>query len=215
MPALIFFLSLCAGIPAFAASGQALSWDDLLPKGKGYVDPLETLTTDQFLTFNNVLFIRDQLKSGEKLDEKTMENYQLGIEKLESEGIDVDTIDAAMNKLAGLRSDKTLLTNPELDGKQVNIPGYMLPLEFDGFDVSEFLLVPYVGACIHTPPPTANQIVHVKSAKGFKFRGGLFSPVRVHGLIKIKGGASKTQLRDGASLIYSSYAIEADSVDNF
>ena len=27
----------------------------------------------------------------------------------------------------------------------------------------EFLLVPYFGACIHTPPPPANQIVHVRS----------------------------------------------------
>ncbi len=48
-----------------------------------------------------------------------------------------------------------------LDGKKVKIPGYVVPLEFDGqTELNEFLLVPYYGACIHTPPPPANQVVH-------------------------------------------------------
>ncbi|HEY0822024.1 MAG TPA: DUF3299 domain-containing protein, partial [Rhizobacter sp.] len=34
--------------------------------------------------------------------------------------------------------------------------------------LKEFLLVPYFGACIHSPPPPANQIVHVVSAKPVK-----------------------------------------------
>lgn len=49
----------------------------------------------------------------------------------------------------------------ELDGKRVKIGAYITPLEFDGqTKLSEFLLVPYVGACMHTPPPPANQVVH-------------------------------------------------------
>lgn len=53
---------------------------------------------------------------------------------------------------------------PELDGKHVRIPGYVVPLDFDGqTKMSEFLLVPYYGACIHTPPPPANQVVHANS----------------------------------------------------
>ena len=50
----------------------------------------------------------------------------------------------------------------DLDGKTVRIPGYMTPLSFDEAEVGEFLLVPYVGACVHVPPPAANQIVYVK-----------------------------------------------------
>jgi hypothetical protein len=48
-----------------------------------------------------------------------------------------------------------------LDGKQVQIAGYVVPLEGDTRGLTEILLVPYEGACIHTPPPPANQIVHV------------------------------------------------------
>lgn len=52
----------------------------------------------------------------------------------------------------------------ELDGKRVKIPAYITPLDFDGNTrVKEFLLVPYVGACMHTPPPPANQVVHAQS----------------------------------------------------
>lgn len=51
-----------------------------------------------------------------------------------------------------------------LNGKRVKIPGYIVPLEYDDQrELSEFLLVPYYGACIHTPPPPANQIVFAKS----------------------------------------------------
>ncbi len=50
----------------------------------------------------------------------------------------------------------------ELNGKEIRIPGYIVPLEGYEDSITEFLLVPYFGACIHTPPPPANQIVHVK-----------------------------------------------------
>lgn len=54
---------------------------------------------------------------------------------------------------------------PELDGLRVRLPGYVVPLEYSTGALREFLLVPYFGACIHTPPPPANQIIQVSSAK--------------------------------------------------
>jgi hypothetical protein len=62
-------------------------------------------------------------------------------------------------------------TTTALNGQAVKLPGYVVPLEEAKGELSEFLLVPYFGACIHTPPPPANQIVHVRPAKpvkGFK-----------------------------------------------
>jgi hypothetical protein len=53
-----------------------------------------------------------------------------------------------------------------LDGQRVKLPGYVVPLDFDGqSEMKEFLLVPYYGACIHTPPPPANQVVHANAKK--------------------------------------------------
>jgi len=62
-------------------------------------------------------------------------------------------------------------TNPALVGKAVRIPGFIVPLEDTKDGLKEFLLVPYFGACIHSPPPPANQIIHVlprSPAKGFR-----------------------------------------------
>ncbi len=53
--------------------------------------------------------------------------------------------------------------NEKLAGRAVRIPGYIVPLEQGKSGIREFLLVPYFGACIHTPPPPANQIIHVKA----------------------------------------------------
>jgi hypothetical protein len=50
---------------------------------------------------------------------------------------------------------------PAMNGTLVKLPGYIVPLEEVKGELKEFLLVPYFGACIHTPPPPANQIVHV------------------------------------------------------
>ncbi|SHO54842.1 DUF3299 domain-containing protein [Vibrio quintilis] len=55
---------------------------------------------------------------------------------------------------------------PELNGSFVKIPGFVIPLEGDENTVTEFLLVPYFGACIHVPPPPPNQIIDVKFPKG-------------------------------------------------
>jgi len=59
-------------------------------------------------------------------------------------------------------------TNPGLDDKAVRIAGYVVPLDDTKAGMREFLLVPYLGACIHTPPPPANQIIHVKPAQPVK-----------------------------------------------
>jgi len=55
-----------------------------------------------------------------------------------------------------------------LNGTRVRIAGFVVPLEGQRGEVSEFLLVPYFGACIHTPPPPPNQIIHVNPAQPLK-----------------------------------------------
>jgi len=52
-------------------------------------------------------------------------------------------------------------TRADLNGTQLRLPGYVVPLDPEEGGVKEFLLVPYFGACVHSPPPPANQIVHV------------------------------------------------------
>jgi len=55
--------------------------------------------------------------------------------------------------------------NPVLDGAYIKMPGYIIPIDQSIDGVTSFVLVPYVGACLHTPPPPANQLVFVTTNK--------------------------------------------------
>jgi hypothetical protein len=101
--------------------------------------------------------------------------------------------------------DKPAPVVAALDGKRVRIGGYVVSLDFDATKVKEFLLVPFVGACIHVPPPPANQIVYVKSEPGFEVTG-MFDPVWVTGVLKA------TTAHTG--LAEAGYSLVADKVEH-
>ena len=90
-----------------------------------------------------------------------------------------------------------------LNGKLVKLPGFVVPLEFDGTEVNEFLLVPYFGACIHVPPPPANQIVYVTSQENVSI-SGLFDVVWVTGKMNT--------VRFDSALGEAGYTLEASDI---
>ena len=92
----------------------------------------------------------------------------------------------------------------ELDGRRVKLGGYVVPLDFDATKVKEFLLVPFVGACIHVPPPPPNQLVYVKSETGFEVKGS-FDPVWVTGRMQTKVAFT--------GLAEAGYSLEAEKVE--
>lgn len=72
-----------------------------------------------------------------------------------------------------------------LDGQRVKLPGYIVPLAVtEEGHVTEFLLVPFFGACIHVPPPPSNQIVHVSNAQGV-LMDALYQPFWIEGPLKV------------------------------
>ncbi|WP_033046312.1 MULTISPECIES: DUF3299 domain-containing protein [Pseudomonas] len=91
-----------------------------------------------------------------------------------------------------------------LDGQQIRLPGYIVPLEVsEEGRTTDFLLVPYFGACIHVPPPPSNQIVHVKSEVGVKL-DELYQPYWVEGAMQVK--PSTSELADAG------YQMEAEKI---
>ena len=72
----------------------------------------------------------------------------------------------AMDRLKEAWNDAPV--EPKMNGVRVRIPGFVVPLGTDLDNVREFLLVPYFGACIHVPPPPANQMIHVYPKKPLK-----------------------------------------------
>lgn len=89
-----------------------------------------------------------------------------------------------LDKLAALWKDAPIV--PTLEGQRLRLPGFVVPLEMDQESIDQFLLVPYYGACIHVPPPPANQTVHVVVREGDRFAGQLFDVVWVTGTMRIE-----------------------------
>jgi hypothetical protein len=94
-----------------------------------------------------------------------------------------------------------------LDGRKIKIAGFVVPIEEQGRAVREFLLVPYFGACIHVPPPPANQIIHVVSAKPIK-NLRVMDAVWVAGEVKVARYSKPTPMGMGVA----GYRINSTSV---
>lgn len=92
-----------------------------------------------------------------------------------------------------------------LNGKNVRIPGFIVPLEFDDdMTITQFFLVPYFGACIHMPPPPPNQLVLVNYPDGIQMEA-LYTPFWISGMLSIQVLENEVGT--------SAYAMEMDSLE--
>ena len=97
--------------------------------------------------------------------------------------------------------------NENLENKEVKLPGYVIPLDYYGREINTFLLVPYVGACIHVPPPPPNQIVYVDSEKPWDAMEW-WEPVYVTGTLKIEN-------QEFDELAVVGYALYANDIEYY
>jgi hypothetical protein len=101
---------------------------------------------------------------------------------------------------------KNAPADPALQGEAVKLPGYVAPLDWEGGSaLKEFLLVPYFGACIHVPPPPANQIIYVrleKPAEGIRSMDAVW----VYGTLEL-------ERNDSGGMGSSSYGMRPDKVE--
>ncbi len=91
----------------------------------------------------------------------------------------------AWSTLKTLTADAAPSPARALDKKTVAVPGFMVPLEDDAEQVTEFLLVPFAGACIHVPPPPPNQMIYVKLRSGKHAKMSFTEPILVSGQLHV------------------------------
>lgn len=125
-----------------------------------------------------------------------------------SEGLADPSLMSRMTNESGITGQfGTFNVVEDLDQLVVRMPGYLLPLDFaEHGSAYEFLMLPYHGACVHTPPPPPNQIVYLRSPEPVRF-GGLWEPVWVEGRMEIE--------RVDTDLAATAYAMTVRSVEPY
>ncbi len=94
----------------------------------------------------------------------------------------------------------------DLHGELIRIPGYVVPIDFDQGRHAEFLFVPYMGACIHTPPPPPNQIIFVRAEPAIKI-DDIWTPYWLEG--ELSAEEVRNELGDAA------YALTLSELDPY
>jgi len=199
---------------ARAEEPRTVSWDDLSVKVSAADNPFATLSTEQLLALSDVAGVRSRKARGITLTSEEVAIEKKALTKLRQEGIDADGLLAKRDSIAEKKRAAASAVNPAIDGKTIRMPGYVLPLEFSGNKVTEFLLVPWVGACIHTPPPEPNQIVYVKPDTAFEMRRA-FDAVWVTGRIAATGSKRSVEIVDGKADIDVGYSLRASLVEPY
>ncbi len=211
---LVLCLTATSAIAAAQPAPRQIGWADLTVRVE-FEDPFEDLTPEQLMhlsIYARVTGMQEQVP--EKVSDGMREEAEEAAATLKAEGVDIAGLLAKREEIKELRKHRASATNPKLDGKRLKMPGYALPLEYEGKKVKEFLLVPWVGACIHTPPPPPNQIVYVSLEQGFEVRSR-FEPVWVTGKMEVGAATKNLYLIDGTSDISIGYSIKGASAERY
>ena len=211
-PTLLLVVALA--VPAFATRMQQLGWEDLVKKVE-FEDPFEALTQEQLYQLGTVARVRAlQDRKSKTLSASMRKDAEEAETVLQTAGIDINGLLSRREEIKELRRQRAYAVVDDLDGQQVRMPGYALPLEFSNKKITEFLLVPWVGACIHTPPPPPNQIVFVQTAEGID-NHGQFTPVWVSGVMAVKAATKDLFLVDGSTGITVGYRLTDARVEPY
>lgn len=198
------------GLAETVLAAQTLKWEDLAPPWDDYANPVDRLSQEQQDDIYVLLWGPNYGASKDKLTSDERAAY----DRLKASGVDPEIIFGQIEELRkkAQRNDKTLIF--ELDKKTIKLPGYVLPLDFDGKRVKSFLLVPTVGACIHVPPPPPNQMVFVEPDEPF-ISEELYAPVWVTGQITVGMGSRSLSLVDGSSDVDFGYSMRATKIEPY
>ncbi|MDN2482483.1 DUF3299 domain-containing protein [Vibrio agarivorans] len=205
---MIILLSLVS-THTWAAEPLQLEWNDLNKGAVEVTTKLPDLTDPQKRLLQEVIVLQQQ--EGEaartQLDE--------ALAQLKEQGIDAEqALQARQNYMQEMQASARAV-NTEFDGKTVRVPGFVVPISFnEEMLATELLLVPVAGACIHMPPPPANQIVRISYPQGFKVQNVQY-PVWVEGDFHSNVVTEEVYLVDGKSNLSMGYEMTANTIEDY
>lgn len=210
-----FFMFCCLSFSSLASEIKVTYWDELVPNMELMEDPFQKLDRNQMFDMATIARFKEaQAEDGFVASDKARQEIVEVTERLKKQDIDVEALFVARAQIMKQREALGSKPNTEVVGSKHRIPGYITPIEMDGTKVTKFFLVPSAGACIHTPPPPANQLVLIDFPEGIELVS-LMTPVWVEGQLTGHQSKENVNYSDGAANVQSVYAMKADGIEQY
>lgn len=194
-----------------SAGVRVIGWQDLRPAHVSSETPFADLRP----------FLRDAMRTHvewrtssprEREDMAFIERHNAALTLLSMHKVDVDALMKERRKIIARNGKAERGLNVDILRQSVRLPGYVVPLAFDETNVTEFLLVPVAGACVHTPTPPPNQIVRVNFPQGLAF-SSIFDAFWIEGELVAENTNNDVAFYDGASNVEAQYSLKATAVE--
>ncbi|MEM6449163.1 MAG: DUF3299 domain-containing protein [Cyanobacteria bacterium P01_D01_bin.105] len=198
---------------------RTVTWEDLQSRATQLRNPYAHLTTAQTYRLSNLYQLREWIETNQpEPDSFERQELQRLEESLAADGIEATELLKEVEAAQAYWTAKSRTTNADITEHPIALDGYVLPLGGNPVpngeqapEMDEFLLVPYVGACIHVPAPPPNQMVYIKTAEAIK-NPGMFSAVQVKGTLQAQAGSYELFQVDGSRTVDVSYAMSLSAL---
>lgn len=215
------YVKTCLLVLFTALSGNSLAntlptwyWDNLTPAKASIADnPFAELSQDQLYDVATIIRYREK-QQDIKYQPSAAHQKEIAQIKadLKAANIDVDALQQARQRIMEQQENQARQVNRDIVGQTGQIPGFLVPLEMTDSKVTQFLLVPTAGACIHTPPPPPNQIVIVDYPQGFELVS-MSTPIMVAGKLDQQTFNQDVQFSDGEGAVEAQYHMQAQHIE--
>lgn len=208
---LILIMASALSCAVLAADAKALKWQDLQPDAPVLRKTIASMSQEQK---NRLMRAIQQLELKQQVDAGKVKASNITAADTALLKEDLKDLKPLISEIENFEKKRVAEMIPSLNGQVVELSGYVLPLKLKGKKVTEFLLVPVIGACIHVPAPPPNQMIVVQYPEGFP-QGEFFAPVTVTGKLAIKSTKANLALADGANDVEVGYQMQASEVREY
>ncbi len=199
----------CAYPCSTLAGVEVLDWGKLIDKdAQVFDDPFRELKPAQLVKLISVARLREQAEKGESIDKAKLARDS---NALVADGIDIDAILAQRWEVAEKRQLAATSGNSEVDGREIQISGFVIPAPADTDGSPAAYLVPERGMCSHMPPPKPNQMLKLKLPNNWQPES-LYEPVLVSGRLAIAPNTRTIRVVDGLVPMRATFRMDVSDV---
>lgn len=198
------------------AASSEVSWNDLPDRSaQTYEDPYRDLDPTQLDALLTVVRTRGELQDPELSGNRRsglQQSLKDAVGLLEKAGIEPDWLISQRWVVAERRERAATAGNPDLDGSQATLSGFVIPAPPDDEGRFTAYLVPERGMCSHVPPPPPNQLLRLVFEDAW-YPQFIYEPVKVSGRLEIDPSNRVMRVVDGPVKMASTFTIDVASVE--